>query len=513
VGSITGLAAAVALVAGTAVIVNLNSARAAVVDQFDPALLRTQALLGGALNQETSVRGFALTGNPTFLEPDQLGRQQQQTALEGLRELSVMTQSADLSSAMNDTQDRMLRWRTEYADPTIAAVQARGTASANVDPLAGKPQFDAVRAALDVQRTRLVDARRAALDNFRAAATALTATAIGIAVGLVLLIAGLAVWTHRVISVPISRLVGSVRVVAGGEFERRPTGSGPREIVGLAEDVDSMRSRILDELRASQALNNQLNRQTEELGRSNRDLEQFAYVASHDLQEPLRKVSGFCELLRTRYRGQLDDRADQYIDFAVDGARRMSQLISDLLSFSRVGRTAAPRQQLDGAALVEQALRNLESQIEESGAEVTYDPLPAIRGESALLVTVFQNLIGNAIKFRGDEPPRVHVAAVRKDELWEFRVSDNGIGIDPSYAEKVFVIFQRLHPKEQYPGTGIGLALCRKIVEYHGGSIWLDRESADGAEVCFTLPAPDQPDEPLVDLGGRASSAAGLRQA
>ncbi|MDQ2707869.1 MAG: CHASE3 domain-containing protein [Actinomycetota bacterium] len=491
VGSITAVVALGALVAGTVAIAELTAARRAVIDELDPALLNTQVLVGSLLDQETAVRGFALTANPTLLEPDEQGRRQQEIATATLRRLPTMSDRPELSSALDDVLDRARVWRTEYAEPTIAAVRAGGTGSAPVDPTAGKARFDAVRAALDVQRDRLIMARRGGLDVFRTAAVALTVTAIAIAVGLVGLLAALGVWTRRTISAPISRLADSVRVVAGGEFDRRPAGTGPREIVELADDVDSMRARILTELHASQELNSQLNRQTEELARSNRDLEQFAYVASHDLQEPLRKVAGFCELLRSRYGGQLDERADQYIDFAVDGARRMSRLIADLLALSRVGRIPVPRQELDCAALLDQAVRNLGIQVAETGAEVTRDPLPSVLGESTLLVTMFQNLVGNAIKFRAEQPPRVHVGTARRDGLWEFRISDNGIGIDPAFAEKVFVIFQRLHPKDAYPGTGIGLALCRRIVEYHGGSIWLDPEQASGAAICFTLPTID----------------------
>jgi light-regulated signal transduction histidine kinase (bacteriophytochrome) len=287
---------------------------------------------------------------------------------------------------------------------------------------------------------------------------------------------------------PISELSASVRTVAGGEFGRALSARGPRELVELTEDVDSMRARILTELRASQELNETLNRQAEELGRSNRDLEQFAYVASHDLQEPLRKVSGFCELLRSRYAGQLDERADQYIDFAVDGSRRMSRLIAELLAFSRVGRNTAERTEVDCGEALEQALHNLAVPLADAGAEVTHDPLPTVIGEPSLLVTVFQNMIGNAVKFRGPAPPKVHVGVSRREDVWEFRVSDNGIGVEPAYAEKVFVIFQRLHGRDEYPGTGIGLALCRRILEYHGGSIWLDTEPSEGAIFRFTLP-------------------------
>ncbi len=513
-GSMAAVVALAALVAGTLTIAALTSARSAVVDQFDPALLNTQTLLGALLNQETAVRGFVITGNPTFLEPDAQGRLEQKAATDNLRALASGAEWTSLTASLDTVVAKAEAWRTSYADPTIAAVQTSGARAANVDPMGGKSQFDEVRQALDAQRDQLVTGRRSALDTFRSAANQLTVTAVAIAVAFVLLLIGLAVWIARVIGAPISRLADSVRDVAGGDFERVLSETGPKEIVGLSRDVDSMRARILLDLQASQTLVGQLNKQAEELARSNRDLEQFAYVASHDLQEPLRKVSGFCELLRTRYRGQLDERADQYIDFAVDGARRMSRLISDLLAFSRVGRSQPTRQELDCQALLDQALRNLATQISETGAEVTHDALPTVRGEATLLITVFQNLIGNAIKFRGEQPPRVHVGVTRREEQWEFRVSDNGIGIDPAYAEKVFVIFQRLHAKEEYPGTGIGLALCRKIIEYHDGAIWLDPDQAVGTAFCFTLPVltadEERPVSPTVDDCRLSATASGL---
>ncbi len=483
-----------AVLAATLALMQLASARTAVVDQLDPALLSAQSMTAGLLNQETAVRGYAITANPTFLEPDERGRQQQWRAEAALRALGEANPRPELTTALTGVRELAARWRTEYADPTIAEVRAGGLRGPGADPDAGKARFDEVRQALDAQRAGLAAARNQGRADLDAAARGLVVTAVAIAVGLVALLAGLVLWVRRTIIAPVSRLADEVRVVAGGEFSRRLTGHGPREIVELTEDVDSMRARIVTELRASQYLNTQLNQQTDELARSNRDLEQFAYVASHDLQEPLRKVSGFCELLRTRYGGQLDDRADQYIDFAVDGARRMSRLIAELLAFSRVGRGPATERELDCGALLDQALRNLDGAITETAAQVTHDPLPTVRGEQALLVTVFQNLVGNAVKFRGEQPPWVHVGARLEEGLWWFRVSDNGMGIDQAYAEKVFVIFQRLHPKEEYPGTGIGLALCRKIVEYHGGTIWLDPVPASGATFCFTLPSVPGPE-------------------
>jgi signal transduction histidine kinase len=374
-----------------------------------------------------------------------------------------------------------------YAEPAIAA---SGRAGAAVDPELGKARFDSLRDALERQATGLATTRAAAQDTLNSAASTLLVVFLVLGAGLLVLLATIGIWIRRTIATPVERLGDEVRTVAAGRFGRQVSGQGPRELVELGADIDSMRRQILAELTTVQALNQRLDVQTAELQRSNSDLEQSAYVASHDLQEPLRKVSSFCELLAKRYAGQLDERADQYIYFAVDGARRMSVLINDLLAFSRIGRTATTTwSQLDCEVLLAQALRNLDEVITQTGAVITHDPLPTVVGEASLLTTVFQNLVGNAIKFRGDQPPQIHIGVALNRDDWSFRVSDNGIGIEAAYAEKIFVIFQRLHSKDAYPGTGIGLALCRKIIDYHRGRIWLDPDHPSGSAFCFTLPA------------------------
>jgi light-regulated signal transduction histidine kinase (bacteriophytochrome) len=199
-------------------------------------------------------------------------------------------------------------------------------------------------------------------------------------------------------------------------------------------------------------------------------------------------VASFTQMLQRRYQGQLDERADRYIEFAVDGAKRMQTLINDLLAFSRVGRLSEPEAVVETAELVRRAESTLSALIEETGGAVETGELPAVRGEAGLLALVFQNLIGNGLKFRGEAPPRIRVDAEPDGECWRFTVSDNGIGIEPEYADRIFVIFQRLHPRTTYEGTGIGLAMCRKIVEHHGGRIWLDTERRGGATFHFTLP-------------------------
>lgn len=315
---------------------------------------------------------------------------------------------------------------------------------------------------------------------------------------LALALAALVLWRalRQWVVAPLQQLGSEVRQVQGGDLGHEIVLDGPGEIRGVADDVDAMRRRIVREYdRASTAqaeaedAQRLLEEQARELRRSNQELEQFAYVASHDLQEPLRKVASFCQLLERRYQGQLDERADQYIGFAVDGAKRMQVLINDLLAFSRVGRTAGPATRVELDACLTQALRVLEPRIEETGARITADPLPVVLGEASLLTQLFQNLVGNALKFRREgHPPRVHVGVSGTGDAYEFCCADNGIGIEAQYAEKIFVIFQRLHGKEQYGGTGIGLALCRKIVEDHGGRIWLDPSSERGTTFRWTLP-------------------------
>ncbi|TAM55921.1 MAG: PAS domain S-box protein [Paraburkholderia sp.] len=233
----------------------------------------------------------------------------------------------------------------------------------------------------------------------------------------------------------------------------------------------------------------QIRQRTEELARSNRDLEQFAYVASHDLQEPLRAVAGPLQLLQRRYQGQLDARADEFIGHAVDGATRMQTLIDDLLSYSRVGRLEDPKQPVPAEQALELALKNLAFVIEEAGAEITHEALPVVQAISSQLALLFQNLIGNAIKFRSkDRALLIRVRAESIGDEWQFSVTDNGIGISEQYFERIFVIFQRLHTRREYPGTGLGLALCKRIVEHHGGKIWVESTPGDGAAFSFTIP-------------------------
>ena len=225
-----------------------------------------------------------------------------------------------------------------------------------------------------------------------------------------------------------------------------------------------------------------------DLERSNKELEQFAYVASHDLQEPLRMVASYTQLLAERYGEQLDDKAKKFIEYAVDGAVRMQRLILDLLTLSRVTTRGSKIQLVDSNVALGMAIASLGESIRESNALVTNDELPQVMADQTQLAQVFQNLISNAIKFRDANPPLIHISARADGPNWLFSVKDNGIGIDPQYKDRIFEIFQRLHTREEYPGTGIGLALCQRIVNRHGGEIWLDSNPGEGSTFYFTIP-------------------------
>ena len=234
----------------------------------------------------------------------------------------------------------------------------------------------------------------------------------------------------------------------------------------------------------------ELEKARRDLVRSNQELEQFAYVASHDLQEPLRMVASYCQLIERRYAQAVDDEGREFIAYAVDGATRMQALINDLLTYSRLGRQDQQLEPTSCAQILERVRSSLTAALEESGAILTVGDLPTVDGNPSQLSRLFQNLIANAIKFRGDRTPVITVGAERADDQgWVFSVRDNGIGMDPRHADRVFAIFQRLHSRQEYPGTGIGLAVCRKIVERHGGRIWLESEPGAGTTFLFTLPA------------------------
>ncbi len=276
----------------------------------------------------------------------------------------------------------------------------------------------------------------------------------------------------------------------GGVVEVSLTISPIKDAAGAIVGASTIARDIGERKRAAAALA----RQAEELQRSNAELQQFAYVASHDLQEPLRMVASYVQVLARQYRGKLDADADEFIGYAVDGAKRMQQLINDLLAYSRVGTHAAEFAPTDCERILGYVLNDLQMAIRDAGAVVTHDPLPVVTGDEVQLTQLLQNLVSNAIKFHGPEPPRVHLSVQETAQEWVFTVRDNGVGIAPEQFERIFLIFQRLHPRGKYPGTGIGLAICKRIVERHGGRIWVASEPAKGSAFTFALPKRDQGD-------------------
>jgi signal transduction histidine kinase len=289
----------------------------------------------------------------------------------------------------------------------------------------------------------------------------------------------------RTISRPLAMLTAVSQKMARGEFDLELNIQSDDEIGELGRTFQAMASD-LHSLYSS--LEQKVRERTAELARSNADLEQFAYVASHDLQEPLRTISGFAALLARRYQGKLDAKADEFIRHLTEGAQRMQDLVQALLAYSRLGAKDIPFREVDCEALIKEVLGSLNASIKEIGASITADPLPMVMGEKLQLVQLFQNLIGNAIKFRGSEPVRIHLSAERSDGAWKFSLEDNGIGMEPRHTDRIFMIFQRLHSREEYAGTGLGLAICKKVVERHGGTIWVDSQAGRGSTFYWTIP-------------------------
>jgi signal transduction histidine kinase len=351
----------------------------------------------------------------------------------------------------------------------------------------------------------------------RAGAIMTAAGVIGVLLAIVL-----GVLMGRSITIPLARITGVATQIAGGNLDTsslaeiksrdeigilartldRMAGQLKHMLEGLRKSHDELEMRVQERTSELKRSNDQLELEvgerkraeavltlrSQELARSNAELGMFAYVASHDLQEPLRMVASYLQLVDMRYRDKLDADGREFIEFAVDGARRMQILINDLLAYSRINTQGQTFQPTDCEAVLQATICNIQVAIQESSAQITHDPLPTVMGDATQLAQLFQNLIGNALKFRRNEPPQIHIHAQLKDGFWQLSVQDNGIGIESQYFDRIFVIFQRLHGRSAYAGTGIGLAICKKIVGHHGGTIWVESEFGKGSTFCFTIP-------------------------
>jgi signal transduction histidine kinase len=480
---LAALGIALALVANG----QLTHNRRLLLDQVGPARRTALVLENALINEETGVRGLALTGESSFLEPYDSGLRAERRAYKEL-EGHAPTVGPPVAADVAKVRASADAWRGGYVAPTLIQPNISKRQSIALD-LRGKRLFDVVRASL-ASLVRTLNAKSTqARANLTSAADRLQ-TLLILAGALILgavLAAGFIL--RRTVTRPLTRLGAEARRVAAGEFAKPLTvQEGPREIVEVGAEIDTMRGRIVEELAAVEGAHVRLQQQALELGRSNAELEQFAYVASHDLQEPLRKIASFCQALQTRYADQLDERGEQYIEFVVDGAKRMQVLINDLLTFSRVGRGGREHEPVALNDVVAAAEKALAAALERTGGRVIAGPLPTVQGDRMQLLSLLQNLISNALKFHGEQPPLVRISARRAGAMWELSCADNGIGVEAEYAERIFLIFQRLHSRESYEGSGIGLALCRKIVDYHGGHMWLDSEFLGGARFLFTLP-------------------------
>lgn len=420
-------------------------------------LEKMDAVLTDLLDAETGERGYILTGEESFLEP-------YTHAIEhvnpDIRELRELTADNLLQQGTLDHAEPLISERLGMLRDRIEARRQQGLISGAeiVRQGPGKQHMDRIRAQLaemKQEENRLL--------KLRSDETAKSSRDTRI-----MIVSG------EILAITFLCLAG---MVVGQEMGQRKRAE--EEVRGFNADLE----RRVAERTA------ELNERAKDLARSNSELQQFAYVASHDLQEPLRMVASFTQLLAKRYKDKLDDDARDFINFAVDGATRMQTLISDLLNYSRVGTQGKPFAITEMDALLKRVLESLQFGIEESGAVISSDPLPSVMADPQQLGQLFQNLLANAIKFHGEQPPRIRILAERIGADWKISVRDNGIGISQEHADRIFVIFQRLHTKTEYPGTGIGLAICKKIVERHGGRIWIEPSPAGGTTFCFTIPA------------------------
>lgn len=493
--SVMGLVVVSGAFGGALLINKADNVSDEIIDHLQPARVAAYQLQAGLRDQETAVRGYVIAADHQFLAPYAEGRRSESAAVQEIR--TALGERSALIADVDAIEAAAGQWRTNYAEPLIAGVVAgHPTVADSRTSQRGKDEFDSLRKLFEAQNTHLDQARvadNAELMSARRWRNGVLVAMVGAFFVMALILAAL---VRGAVTRPLDALAATCKRITQGNFDERIVPQGPTDIRAIAVHVQEMRQRIVEELDAARFARVSLDEQAEELRRSNTELEQFAYVASHDLQEPLRKVASFCQLLEKRYGDKLDERGVEYINFAVDGAKRMQVLINDLLTFSRVGRINATHTEVDLDDAVSAAMNNLATSIAEAQAEVHLPPggLPRVDGDPTLLTMLWQNLIGNAVKFRRpDLVPEITVTCSTGTgddaDNWVFTVTDNGIGIAEEFVDKVFVIFQRLHGRDAYGGTGIGLALCKKIVEHHGGTIWIDTSCTDGTRFVFTLPA------------------------
>ena len=481
-----GLVLLVMLAIAVITLVRLQGATA-VADQLSqqdaPALQAIDDLNVQVIGEQMAVNRFLLSSEATprgredFLGPYFQAHDLIFADLAALAGFERAAKLAGMTTALDqpslDQLSSQIKIAETESDKEIAAI--RSGAPIEVASALTFAQADVVRSlAVDIGDDVALQIRQSAEEAQRSAtdSTRLVVIASILGVGCALAVALLVTLS---ISGPLRRLTATADRIAAGEMIEPPPSHRRDEIGSLSRAVTKM-------VRT-------LSQQAVELKRSNADLEQFAYIASHDLQEPLRMVSGFTGLLKRRYAGKLDADADEFIGFAIGGVTRMQELINDLLSYSRVGREEVSAKPVDMQIVVDQALANLQMAIEERSALISSGQLPMVLANHGMLVRLFQNLIGNALKFCKAERPIIRIQAEQRGAEWVFSVADNGIGIDPQYKDRIFLIFQRLHKQGEYPGTGIGLAVCKRIVERNGGRIWLESEPGKGTTFFFTLPA------------------------
>jgi signal transduction histidine kinase len=463
-----------------------------IVSQDQPAFRSVADLSTAVYAAEQSANRFLASppgpGRSKWLNPYYTARAAIDLDLTRLEEWAAEPTHAEIRATLHDLEARLhARWAA--LDTEIAAA---GAGQPIVDSTDNSVAIAGIESASDRFRGDL--GAHVKTDAVEAAAVAQQTLTLIIGLFIIAIvvtvIAGFLI--ARSIARPLAGLTSAANRIAAGEMIDPPALQRRDEIgvlsTALARMVRSLRALAEKErgLRVDVA---EYQRVQTELQRSNAELEQFAYVASHDLQEPLRMVGSYTGLLKRRYQGKLDGEADEFIAYAIDGVTRMQALINDLLTYSRAGRGDRPLEEIDAGQALGRALDNLQTAIADKQAVVSHGTMPRVTANTVQLTQLFQNLIGNALKFCKDRRPEIRVAAQRSGPEWVFSVQDNGIGIDPQYRDRIFLIFQRLHKREEYPGTGIGLAICKKIVEQQGGRIWVESEPGKGSTFKFTLPA------------------------